>query len=891
MILTCQDMGAQPTGREKIYLEITDMRDTLDFSKCFSRNESGSKRQLKINGYVLMDASETATGFQLYLGNKYIYLRQAWQNKRILIVKDRTDTMSIEIVQPRGVYFLHIPFQKGQYTLYIGKDKLHKWNYHTIPYKRVSSQEFVFDISPVHWSLLEVNKNKTDLDYSISKQLFRTDTGQIQAKIMRTYNQNLQVKNSNGYTFTYNKSPLTNCPECHGCYCYLFTVLDSDSNMLFNQVFQFQENNIFYTPADSFEVADYNFDGVPDFRFCIDSLKHSYFVYDQKNKQYVPEPLLNQFDHIEFYYDAKTLIADKLIFSLSDSLKQPNGIINRTIDSQSRYVLSGKGLSHAKENHKKFIHTPDGIRAENETNYYRYSNFQLIPISEVEYNECAKKLIINEVIKFSTPFKFVLSKNIPDIELPAEKGYYANKISVYDTKTDTLIYTIVTVGNYLKQSLSCPDSLQVADYNFDGFPDIRICNNSVKDKHMYYLYSPDKSTFILERTLTELHSLTFDFELKIAKGKSDRKEHKDMLWNNLPQYYTEELIFQGKGLENLTVITNSSGITQTFRATYIKQKRVYEGDSIGLKLLTKKSLIRSVSQFKFEMVFNTEEYNPDSERGAYVRTLNISYKEQSFGPYLIYGNYLKEVPHWQDSLEIADYNFDGFPDIRIYNSVLNDRRYIYMLYNPEIKGGTFYQESLFSLSRDLEFIPKRKMIIGSVSETNQTLYFVLRNDTLTLTKQPRDPSKQVFIEESIYRYGVRKSLRAAYDRLDPILKIEQGDYNFDGYEDFRQQDKNGWVVFLYNPLKSSYEKNELLSKFEQFDYNPYSLKMEGYFSEKTDELTRHWWYYRWSFSQMKMIVYQEKICTYRSPSSESCSCIIHKIVDGKVIDRTEFGAE
>jgi len=297
--------------------------------------------------------------------------------------------------------------------------------------------------------------------------------------------------------------------------------------------------------TDSIEVADYNFDGFPDFRSCNLSYKYTYMVFDRDGNTFVQEPLLNKMDDIEFNFNQKNLIGDLLIFDKKDknlSGMYPN---NDYLKSQSRYFVFGSGLQYVKEFYKQYNHTSAGLKADEKIIYYKYEKYKLIPIEESVYKAHEDIITNNSISTLRTPFKFILEKNCPGVELPAEKGFYANRISVYNLKNNELIYSMVAVGNKLKETSGCSDSMQIADYNFDGYPDFRVCNNSVAGKHTYYLYHKKRNTFVIENTLTELYSLQFDFENKTAKGNTDRKEYPGYPWNSPYQYYLENLIFDG----------------------------------------------------------------------------------------------------------------------------------------------------------------------------------------------------------------------------------------------------------------------------------------------------------------------------------------------------------
>lgn len=796
-------VAAQPTGHSKLYLEVTDGTDTLDFKSCFRKNDYGSKVQLNYKNYRLLDESKNATGFAHYPNRAYIHKTLMTDNHVIILVKNKKDTMRIELFGAYRVYFLSIPFQKGNYRMMVNDGHQNRWSVNTLPYKIVDNEQIVYNLTPKDWSPFRVNILNPSSDYSIETQ-FKKQGLLAQA------------------------------------------VLPEDDPNFKNP------RRINYLRL---EVEDYNFDGRKDYR------EHkwnkpgewNYFIYTDTTTGYVLDTVLSSMNIIEFDFRNK-------VFKVETG-KSKSGKIDtyHFVDGKPELLLP-RNSKVVGNNEKPKVTAKERVRS---TQKY-----------EVQ------------------PFRFVLERNVSGVELPKVEGFYANKISVYDSKGEALIYTTVVVGNDLKESPGCGDSLQIADYNFDGMPDFRVCNNSVPGKDTYYVYHPLKQTFVIEHSLTELTGLQFDFTNKIATGNTGRKQA--TVGSKL--IYSEQLRFEGTSLQSLTVTTTSEPgmVVSTARCTYIKQKRIYEGDTIGLKLVNKKPLVKKVKQFKFELVFNPEEAKTSGERGAYVTYLNIYYNDKKSGPYEIHGNYYREVPHWQDSLEIADYNFDGYPDIRIYNSILNNGSYNYFVFNPSQGVGAFYVESLFSSLRESEFIPQQKILKGKIVEPTQTLYVFLKNDTLTISKQDRDLSKPPFIEESIYKYGERRGLRAAYSQLDPVLKVEYGDYNFDGHEDFRKQSEASpfyWDVFIYNPKSSAYDKDSLLSTMDVFDYNRLDKTLYCYSHIRPYETTRQTLYYRWSFSDRKMMLYMEKICYAKSPMSESTRCIVRELINGKWVETEQFGAE
>lgn len=609
------------------------------------------------------------------------------------------------------------------------------------------------------------------------------------------------------------------------------------------------------------ETADYNFDGQKDYReHKLNKNKEwNYFIYKDSITGYVLDSLMSRLNITKFDFEKKTFEANKY------------GKSNKEFSQTDTYefILRKATLVSKKPAIDDSIKDAQKEQEEKTTSIQTYA---------------------------IRPFKFVLEKNTPSIAIPSEKGYYANKISVYNQKDNKLIYSIVAVGNKLKEAEGCSDSLQISDYNFDGYPDFRVCNNSVNGKHIYYIYHEKRNTFLIEHTLTELNGLKFDFEHKTAKGSTDRKEFTAYPWDSPFQYYMEALQFEGSKLENLTFTTTVYGGSTYLSAKckYINQKRIYEGDTIGLEIQKKNLLIKDVRPFKFEMEFNPEERKTSGEKGAYVKVLNIIKGERTVGHFEMHGNYLKEVSHWLDSLEIADYNFDGYPDIRMYNSNMGNGSYVYLLFNTDKDVQQFYQEPLFSSAIETEYIPSQKIWKGKIVESNLTRHFFLKNDTLTITIQEKDLTKPPFIEESIYKNGNRRAIRSAYNTLEPVVKKEYGDYNFDGYEDFRQQSKKSpyyYDAFIYNPKKEAFEKDTLLSKFEVFNYNKLEKKLDGYYRIRADETTWQTQYFQWSFAAQKMILYQEQVCYSRYPMGESQHCVVSKWVEGKWIVTETFGAE
>jgi hypothetical protein len=810
LFLLAMPCFAQPTGHQKLFLEITDNGDTVDFKRCFRKNEYKGKSPLKLKHYQLSDKGRFSNGFKCYKNSEYIFKTLMVEDHFIEIVKDKKDTMRIELLDAFKVYFLSISFQKGHFRLIVNDGAKNKSNVNAFPLKPFKDEQVVYDLTPKDWKLLQVDATKSKSDNVLATQIEE----QQQKKSDKPIDlKGIQTKKINRLTFVLNKSEWVKCAKCMGCFCHSFTVTADDHSVLFNQYRTFQRGNGM-APAgiDSFQVLEIDAGFYPDFKLFFANAQPEHYTYQKASHTYLLAAELN----IQKPIDANT----------SDSSEK-----------------------------QSIVHT-----------FYKGS------------------------------LKFELLKNCPNVNIPAQKGYYANRISVYEHITNELIYSTIVIGNRLNESENCSDSIQIEDYNFDGLTDFRVCNSHVPGKHTYYLYHPANQTFVIEKTLSELNSLTFDFEKKTAKGHTDVKSYMSRPWTTPSQFCTEQLHFEGKGLENLTVITNLVGKSETKveKFKYVNQKRYDVSDNYEQLMLQKKTLVKEFDGFRFEFEFHPDDTQLYNEKGGYVKYLNIYHHFEKVGQFEIHGNYHREVAHWLDSMEIADYNFDGYPDIRVYNSFVNDGRYNYFIFNPNREVNAFFIESLFSSITKTEFNPKAKILKGKIVEANQTIHFFLKNDTLTLSNQSVDLNQPLFIEESIYRYGNKFSLRSAYNQLDAELKSEFGDFNFDGYQDYRRKSKTSpyyWDVFIYNPQNESFEKDTLLSKFEVFNFDEPSKYLEGYYRIRSNATTWITQYYRWSFSENKMILYKQMHCYSRTPMSESQRCVISEWIDGKWVETEEFGAE
>lgn len=262
LLLCCALPGwAQPTGHSKIYLVITDQGDTLHFEYGFRTHEQGWKTSLTYKTYELRDVSENQTGFEWYPMAGYVHKTLMTDDHHIQIVNHTKDTMNIEIFNAYNVYFLHIPFQKGHYRLYVNDGKLHQWNYNTLPYKRVNTEQYVYDITPAYWGVFQVDNRKGEVDYFIADQFAK---------------QQLLVK------------PI---------------IPEDDPNFRNPRRIQNLQK----------EVADYNFDGQQDYREqkWNDNTLWNYFIYHGAATGFVLDTVLSSMDACSFDFDKQSFVGLK----------------------------------------------------------------------------------------------------------------------------------------------------------------------------------------------------------------------------------------------------------------------------------------------------------------------------------------------------------------------------------------------------------------------------------------------------------------------------------------------------------------------------------------------------------------------------------------------------
>lgn len=468
------------------------------------------------------------------------------------------------------------------------------------------------------------------------------------------------------------------------------------------------DNKNYYT--DSLNVADFNFDEFPDFRYYNESNKYHYKVYDTNKNSFVDEPFLNSLNEIEFNFKQKYLIGDILVFDHKDknlSGMYPN---NTYLKSQSRFHAFGTGMKNVKEYYKEYRYTKDGTSAKEDVRYFHYSAYKLNPIKEEVYKIEEAKINTNIKTIIRNPFIFELNNN-PNVNIPSEKGAYAQRVKISNLKKSKLLFEIIVYGNKLNQPECYWDSNQVADYNFDGYPDFRICNGGKPGTHTYYFYSKKKDSFLKSKKLSDVYNLKFDFINKTAMGNiiheyDDMGRHETVM----------KITFKEKDLKSEEISELATDpIPDLNKLKFVPKKDsalivTPKVDTLNNKK-PEKLFIKQWKNYQFKLIFNPQNIKPSPVYGSYVKVLEVKdlKKDSLIYSRVMRGDKYKEKAICTDSLLIDDYNFDGYPDYKTCNDY-EGKRFDYHLYDS--KKNNFVKDNLLSGLINVQLFPDSFKLVG-----------------------------------------------------------------------------------------------------------------------------------------------------------------------------------
>ena len=265
------------------------------------------------------------------------------------------------------------------------------------------------------------------------------------------------IKTANGFRFEFDPSPLANCPECEGCICKSIQVFNSLEQLVFERIFVENTLEDNYLGIDSIQVADYNFDGYPDFRIFSGFSKISkFYVYVPAKNKFEREPMLSRLANLSFNNEKQ--IAQGTIFDTIPHVK--SGKHYNGSSFVNAYTLSGKNLVNVMIA-SQFWYNPwngyyppmDSNRVKRDhidTCYYQYFDYEF---SEI------------------------------------------NSSMLYKTKKE------------------------FGDYNFDGYEDFRTKKNENDERWDFFIYNNKKQSFEIDTLLSKMSITDFDFENKVFVGQ------------------------------------------------------------------------------------------------------------------------------------------------------------------------------------------------------------------------------------------------------------------------------------------------------------------------------------------------------------------------------------
>lgn len=289
LLLNITNCFSQPVG-QPLYLLVTDNSDTLRFEENFNAKKHKRLLTLKYEKYQLIELSEFKMGFEKYTQSKFIHKSLMSKNHHILLIKNKQDTMEIEIRNCYSPAFLKIPFKKGKFKIYFN-DKIDiRWDFTAFPIIFVSHNIQVYDITPKDWRNFEIRETKPEAYYYLSKEyepvVEKITTQQAAQQIVKDFTNTVQL-----------------------------------------------------TLPDTLKLdkGDYNFDGFTDYRIgeVRDTSRNDYFIYNLTSKTFEKDTLLSSIISAHFDFVKKEFYGYKTV-QLSELTRQID--LYRNIDNQVTLV-------------------------------------------------------------------------------------------------------------------------------------------------------------------------------------------------------------------------------------------------------------------------------------------------------------------------------------------------------------------------------------------------------------------------------------------------------------------------------------------------------------------------------------------------------------------------
>jgi hypothetical protein len=341
----------------------------------------------------------------------------------------------------------------------------------------------------------------------------------------------------------------------------------------------------------------------------------------------------------------------------------------------------------------------------------------------------------DSVFVLSRDIVFSLSKTLKQSGIDTYGNIYGpfethRVFAMYRASTGKLIYTITAPYN---PHIQCMDSLEVSDFNFDGYADLRYCNQP-NFEHIYLIYHPEKDTFVYNNLLSTLDDVKINTAEKLITGTysitTTRYSDMDVKIGSIvvaKQFYQ----LSGTNLKSIARVTvnyDEQGKSTLIDTSYftLQNERLIPIDKAtftNLSTLKPVPIETAVAQidsmeiidgrflFKVKLSKSTF-YAYDGVGYTYhppTRTLEIwdlDVNRRIFQAELGYTTNNANM----DSVEINDFNFDNHPDFRYVDG---DNKSKYLVYNA--KSNTFLFEPYLNRMDNIRFDWHDAIVEGDIS--------------------------------------------------------------------------------------------------------------------------------------------------------------------------------
>lgn len=191
------NLWSQPTGNEQLALDIYDIvnSDTLfisrktpfipmheekvklDFEgrKLKMLKTSFIQKEVHFKNYQLIDKSASHNpGFSKMIYDSLLSTEITGENKSLQIIRDKKDTMNLELLGLAGHQYVKVPFKIGSYKIVIDEKAVNKKCHELLPNVNVNNMSYQ-NISPYYLERHIVSKDKLESTYNILCQYVKTN--------------------------------------------------------------------------------------------------------------------------------------------------------------------------------------------------------------------------------------------------------------------------------------------------------------------------------------------------------------------------------------------------------------------------------------------------------------------------------------------------------------------------------------------------------------------------------------------------------------------------------------------------------------------------------------------------------------------------------------------